>query len=202
MKTLIAIPCMDVCPSLFLKSIIGMRVFGDVEYSLLIGSLVYDARNKLCEKAINEGFDRVLWIDSDMVFQPDLFERLCKRIDEGMDYVSGLYFTRKGPKEPVIYKTIYIEKREDGKSHPVAEPYFDYPKDSLFEIVASGFGAVMMTTDLIKRMTEKYGLPFSPVYGFGEDLSFGLRVKDMGVSMYCDSSIKLGHIAYREITEE
>lgn len=202
MKTLIAVPCMDVCPTLFIKSLVGLRVFGEVEFSLSVGSLVYDARNKLCEKAIDGNFDRVLWLDSDMVFQSDLFERLSARIDEGRDFVSGLYFTRKGEVTPVIYKSMAIEKLPDGKLKPVAGKYLDYPKDSIFPITACGFGAVMMKTSAIETVRDKFGLPFAPAAGFGEDLSFCLRMTECGMQMYCDSSIKCGHVAYREITEE
>jgi hypothetical protein len=30
--------------------------------------------------------------------------------------------------------------------------------------------------------------------GFGEDISFCLRVKELGKKMYCDSSVKMGHV--------
>ena len=68
----------------------------------------------------------------------------------------------------------------------------------LFEIAGSGFGAVMMTTDLIRRCG---GQPFFPVAGFGEDFSFCLRAREAGAKLYCDGRIKLDHIgvsAYNE----
>ena len=59
-----------------------------------------------------------------------------------------------------------------------------------------------MTTDLIKRVGDMFGLPFSPILGFGEDMSFCYRVSMLGMKMWCDSSIKLGHIGFTEITED
>ena len=41
-----------------------------------------------------------------------------------------------------------------------------------------------------------------PTAGFGEDLSFCMRARDAGVQIYCDSSIKLGHVGYKTYTEE
>ena len=38
--------------------------------------------------------------------------------------------------------------------------------------------------------------------GFGEDLAFCLRVKDLGKKVYCDSRIKVGHIGYKTFGED
>lgn len=197
MKTLIAIPCMDAVNVLFMKSLLTMQLEGEVEFSLAIGSLIYDARNQLAYKAVSGGFDRVLWLDSDMTFDPDLFMKLSARVDEGAEYVSGIYFTRKAPIQPVIYKTVGM----DG-TIPQAISYKDYPQESVFDVQGTGFGAVMMTSDLIRRVSDSFGLPFSPIVGFGEDLSFCLRVTELGIPMFCDSSIKLGHIGHIEIDEK
>ncbi len=42
----------------------------------------------------------------------------------------------------------------------------------------------------------------SPMLGFGEDIRFCWRVKQLGVPMYCDSRIKVGHVGLCTITEE
>lgn len=202
MKTLIAIPCMDMVHTLFAKSVMTLQLRDQVEVSFASGSLIYDARNKLAMKAVEEGFDRVLWLDSDMVFDPDLFPKLANRLDEGYSFVSGLYFKRKAPIAPVIYERCDLVENEAHETIPVAKTFDDYPKDQLFEIKAAGFGGVMMTTELIDKVHKKYGLPFFPVAGFGEDLAFCYRCQMAGEKMYCDSSIKLKHIGLVEIGEE
>lgn len=196
MKYLIAVPCMDTIPTQFVKSLVGMRVSGTIEIAFSANSLVYDSRNLLSRKACEQGFDRVLWLDSDMVFGSDLFERLTARLDAGLDFVSGLYFRRKVPIEPTIYKTLYMKNDKI----PVADPYLDYP-EGVFEIAACGFGAVMVNTAVIQRVGEEYGLPFSPILGFSEDFSFCMRARELGFKLYCDSTIKLGHVGYKEFTE-
>ena len=201
MKYLMAIPCMDQINTMTFKSIINLRPAGDTEISVTCSSLVYDARNLLAGKAVNEGFDRVLWLDSDMTFSPDLALRLAAWLDQGYECVSGIYFRRKLPVKPVVYKDIYLLTNEHGNT-PKADPYMDYPKDQLFEVAGFGFGGVMMTTDAIRRIRDVFGLPFSPILGFGEDLSFCQRAKEIGVRMYCDSSIKLGHMGMFEVNEE
>lgn len=159
MRTLIAISCGDNCPTDFLRSLLGLEIVGEVQFTFAQGSLVYDARNKLCGIAVKEGFDRVLWFDSDMVFKPDLMKQ-----DPGEQW-------------PTPYRT------------PIAEI-----PDEPFEIAGCGFGAVMMTVDLLRTVKEQFGLPFSPAAGFGEDLSFCLRVTETGAKILCDPSITLGHV--------
>jgi len=188
MRTLIAIPCMDTVDTLFFISCMDMARPEGTQVAVSVSSLVYNARNMLAKKAIDEGFDRVLWLDSDMKFPSDIIHRLGAHLDAGLEYVSALYFTRKAEIKPVVYSGIGYKNTPDGKQ-PYATPFTDYP-EGLFEIAGSGFGAVMMTTDLIKRCGAQ---PFFPVMGFGEDFSFCLRAKQAGARMWCDSTIKLGH---------
>ena len=195
MKYLIAIPCMDTMPTAFVRSLVSTRIIGICEISFAISSLIYDARNRLAHKAAIEGFDRVLWLDSDMTYPPDLMERLASHLDAGIEMVSGLYIKRKAPIEPVIYKSGTLDT-------PTNDPYLDYPRDALFEVAGCGFGAVMMTADLIRAVGDAYGAPFSPVPGAGEDLSFCYRVRALGRKIWCDSAIKLGHVGYIEVTEQ
>lgn len=203
MKTLIAIPCMDMVHTVFMKSLMGMNRVGQTGFAFSCSSLVYDARNTLAKQAVTEGYDRVLWLDSDMDFQPDLLQKLSEDMDEGRELVSGIYFKRKAPVKPVIYKSLGYYKNEDERGvTPVAVSYEDYPKDSIFPIAACGFGGVLVTTDLIQRVGDKFGLPFSPIMGFGEDLSFCSRVTELGVEMFCDSRVKMGHVGLGTITEE
>ena len=158
-----------------------------------MSSLIYDARNKIARAAIKEKCERVLWLDSDMQFEPDLMERLSARIDEGREFVTGLYVSRKEPIRPTIYRNLEIRETEEGRKAS-APAYIDYPRDSVFEVDACGFGIVMTTVRLLKDVTGSYGLPFTPVQGFGEDMAFCIRTKELGYPLWCDSSIQAGHI--------
>lgn len=103
------------------------------------GSLVYDARNKLCDIAVKEGFDRVLWFDSDMVFKPDLMKRLCEHLDNGVSMVTGVCVTRKNPISPVIYSDIGM-RQDPGEQWPTPyrTPIAEIPEEP-FEIAGCGF---------------------------------------------------------------
>ena len=200
MSIFVAIPCMDMLHTAFFRSVIGMHVVDNVRFGTSCSSLIYDARNALVNQAIDEGHDRILWLDSDMIFEPDLMELMAADLDDGLDYVCGLFFKRKPPFTPCIFKEAgYVPEGEQLK--PFVEFYEDYPKDQIFEVKASGFGAVMMKTEAAKKVRNKYGVPFSPLIGFGEDLSFCLKMRELGYKLHCDSRIKVKHIANVAIDE-
>lgn len=193
MRTMIAIPCMDMLHADFFRSCVGLEVSGEVQWTTAQNSLIYDSRNKLAEIAIDGDFDRILWLDSDMIFDRYLFRRLSEHLDQGREMISGLYFSRKPPIHPVIYNRLRRDPMPTGGYAAAADSFADYERDSLFEIAGCGFGAVMMTVDLIRQIRDRYGPPFSPTLGFGEDLAFCLRAAWLEKTIWCDSSIKLGH---------
>lgn len=204
MKTLIAIPCMDQVYTGFMKSLLQMNRVGEIGFSIISSSLIYDARNTLAKHGVDGEFDRILWLDSDMEFEPTLLEKLSNDMDEhNCDIVGGLYFTRREPSIPVVYQKVgYFHDEEKDEVTPMALNYYEYPQDQVFPCEGIGFGAVLVKVDLVKKVQEKYGLPFSPILGFGEDLSFCIRARDVGSEIFCDSSINLGHIGLRTYGKE
>ena len=112
MKTLIAIPCMDVIEADFTDCLTELLLHhnpGEIEVKYLKASLVYDARNQLAKYVRDRGcFDYVLWLDSDMTFEPDLLDRLLEDI-EGRQAVSGLCFGRRPPFRPCIFKRLEVD---------------------------------------------------------------------------------------------
>lgn len=182
-------------------SLLNLQRPSNAFLQVIKSSLIYDARNRIAQEAITGGYDRVLWFDSDILFEPDVMMRLDKHLNDGLEYISGLYFKRQYPTEPVVFKNL-IQNQSGSELITKVDVYKDYPKNQLFEVDATGFGAVMMTVDLLKRVKDKYGLPFSPHLGLGEDMSFCWRAKQIGTKLYCDSSIKLKHIGSIAYSEE
>jgi len=205
MKTLIAIPCMDVIEADFVECLANLRHVGDVEIKFLKASLVYDARNQITKYALDKGgFDYVLWLDSDMTFGPDLMEKLLADMEpeDGpkRQAVSGLCFGRRPPFKPCIYKSLDVQQQGQ-MIYPKAEVYLDYPRDQLFEVAACGFACVMMRMDVLEAMGI-YGVPFFPVGGLGEDLTFCWRAQKLDIKFHCDSRLKIGHIMRIHVDED
>lgn len=205
MKTLIAIPCMDVIEADFVESLLNLRPVGEVEIKLLKASLVYDARNQITRYALEKGgYDFILWLDSDMTFEPDLMEKLMADIEGEEDgekkmAVTGLCFGRRPPFKPCIYN--HLEVQTNGQTVlPVCKNWFDYPRDQVFEIEACGFACLLMRMDMLEAMGI-YGVPFFPVGGLGEDLTFCWRAKKLDMKFHCDSRLKIGHIMRVHVDE-
>ena len=195
MKTLIAIPCMDMLPADFLRSLLSLQIIGEVDYDIVTSSLIYDARNHIVQHAIQKDYDFVFWLDSDTCPPWDALWRLKIGTEEGFDLMSGLYFKRRPPYGPVIYRELELVKLDGGKLDPVAEDYQDYPRGERFEIAGCGFGCCLTSVPMLRKVTEQFGiLPFMPVGGFGEDLSFCLRARRAGAKIGCDSGVLCGHI--------
>ena len=200
MRTMIAVPCMDTVHTLFFSSMMNLHKPEGTEIAISCSSLVYTARNLLAKKAIDEGFDRVLWLDSDMVFHPTLLQKLSADLDEGRDFVTALCFGRKNPVGPTIYKeTGYTQ--EDRVLTPFAKKYTEYPKNEIFEVEACGFACVLMRMDMLKAMAI-YGVPFYPVGGMGEDLTFCWRARKLDMKFWCDSRLKIGHLMRISVDEQ
>lgn len=191
MRYMIAIPCMDMVHTAFMSSLLTLTRPLDTEFCISSSSLIYDARNRLAQHAIHGKCDRVLWLDSDMALQKDTLVKMGEDMDQGMDFVSGLFFTRKAPVQPCIYREM---KRENGI--PTAEPIYDFPLDKPFEICGCGFGAVMTSTAMLRKMAAEHddGLIFSPILGWGEDFSFAIRARQSGYKLWCDPRVQPGHV--------
>ena len=193
-KILIAVPCMDMVHASFAQSLASLNKVGQCMVNFSVGSLIYDSRNKLAAKAMKEEADYILWLDSDMVFSPDLLEKL---IEDDKDMVSGIYFRRTSPWNPVIFKDSELKD-----SRLEWTDYVEYPKETLFKVAGVGFGCVLMKTDILFDMVGRFGDWFSPLYNSGEDLSFCYRAKELGYEIWCDSRIKCGHMSHQMITED
>lgn len=197
MKTLIAVPSMDQVPAPFAASLATLQKADDTIVAFQVSSLVYTARNELAATAIRLEADFILWLDSDMVFEPDTLKRLLGDYKAGKgDIISGIYFRRVPPFTPVLYDKFEIQKEGTLYSHPVKIP------DEIFEVEGCGFGCVLMPTDVLFDVMGKYGQPFDPIKGNGEDLSFCWRARQCGYKIVCDPGISCGHVSHQVITRQ
>lgn len=204
-KIMIAIPCMDYMEANFVESLTNMMCYNarqgiDATPVLLKSSLVYDARNQAAAKAVAEGYEFVLWIDSDMTFEPDLLEKMLKEMD-GKQCLSGLCFGRRPPFRPCLYKEITVEREANGGQMPHAENFYDYPRDSVVEVEGCGWACVLQRVEMLDVMLSVYGVPFFPIGGLGEDLSFCYRAKQLDYKFYADTRLKIGHLMRMAVDE-
>lgn len=188
MRLMIAVPTNDYVHADFMKSLVNLtaelnrqRIAYKVE--IVAGTLVYIARNKLACKAVNEGFTHVLWLDSDMVFHEKIVEDL---MDNGKEMVCGAFVSRRPPYGACIYSSIERNKIEKVKDFGLTP----------FRVDGCGFACVLTTVELLQAVLQKYGTTFQPTDYYGEDLAFCWRVKSIGREIWCDPTVRVGHIAH------
>ena len=190
MKVFIAVPSMDTLPALFCQSLALLQRAGDTVIGFEVGSLVYNARNNLARQAIKAEADWVLWLDSDMVFNPDFLQRMLKVCTENnIDFLTALCFRRKPPYTPCLFDR--LDKVDKGASYTAL---LSVP-EGRFQVGGCGFAGVLMSTDVLISVSAKFnGRMFDPMDGFGEDVAFCWRARQCGYDIWCDSDIEMGHV--------
>lgn len=188
MKLLIGVPTTDYVHAEFMKSLTALerkliRDGVDMDEKIIGGTLVYIARNKIAQHAINEGFTHVLWLDSDMTFGDGIVEDLlfC-----GKDMVCGAFIGRRPMFAPCVYENVHefpMKKVRQFGTEP-------------FLVDGCGFALVLTKVDVLRKVKEKYGTCFTPTEDFGEDLAFCERAKSVGTEIWCEPTVRPGHIAH------
>lgn len=183
MRLMIAIPTHDTVRHEFMTSLIGLvehlnRRGIEHRVAIVAGTLIYKAREELAAQAINGGWTHVLWLDSDMQFEPTIVDALAAA---KVDFVSGIYCTRRLPCRMTIFRSLI----------PIV--HFEEIPAGVFEIAACGFACVLTSTALLGRVLRQAGSCFTPTREFSEDLAFCARVHDAGGRMYADGRVTLGH---------
>lgn len=203
---LICVPTLDRVDASHYSSMLALRYDSRHQYSryVISNSLTYNARNAFANAAISHGFDLVIMIDADMVLDPETVNQLVTDIEEsGADLVTGLYFKRRQPAEPVILSWLDWYEHEKLGPQEIAETYEDYPRGEIFDIAGCGMGCCIMRTQLLKDVTIAYKYaPFTPLPRLSEDYAFCFRAKQIGATLMCDSRILPKHAGLKLYGEE
>ena len=160
----------------------GMKVF-----NMPTDVPTVSARNTALQVAHEMGAKALLFIDSDMEFQSDAYQRLNKV--KG-DIVCGLFYTRSAPSVPTI---MVSQAEDDGKNFSLRTIV---PDGKVMDVDACGMAFTLIREPVMKWAIEKSvkdGLPPFRHVVFGEDLDFCMRARKAGFSVKCDTSVKIAH---------
>ena len=194
MRLLIGIPTLDFVHVEFMRCLTDLLMHLkdngiDFDVDIESGTLVYLARERIVNKAIDGQYTHVLWFDSDMVFNPEVLDDL---LFSGKPFVSGIYHARRKGYASCIFQSIEVgnDKR-----------FEEYPHE-LFKIAGCGFGCVLTTTELLSAVRLHYSTCFTPMPMLGEDLAFCKRATDLGYTIWCEPTVVCGHIGHITIYPE
>ena len=155
------------------------------------------AREEMAKATLEANADYLYMVDDDMICPNDTFEKLYAH---DVDLVAPLAFTRNFPHHAVLYDV------QDGwdsmsQSHYFINHYVDnYPKDTLVECDAVGFGAALIKAEVLRGTPSPR---FMSTCGTGEDIYFCRQARKKGFRVFMDTGTKLGHLSHPiEVTEE
>lgn len=186
---LIAVPCTDYMHADFTRSLLKLSswlhrngIRHDVD--IRTGTLVYNARNSLACKAINDGFTHVMWLDSDMVFEENIVESLtfC-----GKDFVCGAFQSRRPPYGACVYSGM--------KPREPLERVKEFGKEP-FQVEGCGMACTLTAVSVLTAVQKHFATTFQPTPEFGEDLAFCWRARQLGTEIWCEPTARAGHIAH------
>lgn len=188
MKILLGMPCIKNIPTKTVGSLLKTVDRGTIDAMIVEGSLVYDARDDIARTAVDNDYDYVLYVDSDMIFTADDVKNL---LAHDADICSGLYVTRHGENKNVIYNEIITRRRFPYRAPKLIN---DNATTGYGRIAACGFGFCLIKVSVLKSMFKRYKSLFEPKWGVGEDVAFCIRAKKCGFDIFTDRDVKLGHI--------
>lgn len=186
MKVLIGVPHTGLFPYQTVHAMLSMRSKHQLQWTLIGQSLIYDSREQMAQMVIDNGFDYLFFLDSDMQPPPDIIDKL---IAHDKPIVSAMAFKRLAPFTPCFFKKVEVGK---------AEPLLEYPK-GLVEVEGVGMACCLIKREVLEQTKKPM---FFPMDRTGEDLVFCLRAREAGFKIYVDTTLDCGHVSSTTIREE
>jgi hypothetical protein len=156
-------------------------------------------RSQMASDALADGFDELMWIDSDIGFDPDDVAKLGAH---GLPIVCGVY-PKKGKNALACNLLPETDRVTFGQGGGILEigyaaTGFLLTRRSIYEDVTRAAGLPLCNQRFGRGMTP-YFLPMLVEDGdghwyLGEDFSFSERARRAGHRIYADTSIRLFHI--------
>lgn len=157
-----------------------------------VGGYVELNRNMTIKQALQNGATHIMFIDHDMIFPGDGIKKL---LEADKDVILANYNARgvvSREKNIVeIASTLKIGKKGDYKKMDPEQ----LPKDKLFKVAAGGTGFMMIKTEVFKKLPYPWFVA-AEIEGSWttEDIYFCELLQEHGFEIWCDPTIKMGHI--------
>ncbi len=185
-------------PMLFYQSVMAMVLktrekYPSMKFATMVAgnTYVHQARQSMVDSFLETKGDYMLWIDDDNIPPED---GLIKLLENQKDIVSGLYFKRRPPYEPLI-----MMKRRQGIGSERRSDIFREGAKDLLQIHSTGFGFILIKREVLEKMRELRMPHFSMKVGLGEDIWFCVQAQGAGYDIWLDPSVEVGHLGDKPI---
>ncbi|MBU0761046.1 MAG: glycosyltransferase [Nanoarchaeota archaeon] len=189
-----------------LKKETGVKVIKDDTNETVSKRRLISSRNKILQYAINENFDYVLMMDTDVIPPKNIISELlnCKK-----DIVTGLYFNNfqssgKIKLLPVAWAFItpreFEEITRDLNFGPLVKSNLDLRRHltskeaesgELFKVKYGSAGCMLLSKKVFEKV--RYGL-LDVTVSTSDDIYFFEKAREAGFEIYCYTKIKCEHL--------
>ena len=188
-RILIAVPTFEnILPDTF-KSIYNLIKTDEmiVNFDFIRGYDCARARNKICKLAINNNYDYILMVDSDIILPADT---LIKMLNDPKPICLGCY-----PRKNTKNGTFEIFKL-DQKNYINTFNYNEISGlNGKIEIKGGGFGCALIDVKILKNLTEPFFKYVEYKNGavLSEDNYFCSNATRVGYKIFADMDVICGH---------
>ena len=155
---------------------------------------VHSADNQLIKDFLdNPDATHLFHTEMDMILPDDTILKLLA-LDK--DITCGLYFIRNGEGQPCLYQKVVSSLTNPYPHSPVRI----FPTDRPFKVHCPGLGCVLFKRSVFERLPPPWFDLSADKYG--SDMYFFTHVKNAGIEVWCDPSVRCGQIDYKIISYE
>lgn len=193
---LVAIPSMGEVSMVFTAALVGMILKTKEKYpnctiklATSIRRLIHRSRAELAEAFLETDCNYLMWIDDDNPPKPD---DLNKLIELDLPIVSGLYFRRNPPYEPII-----MVERENGIGTERRPDLYRNGAKTPFKVHSTGMGFMLMKREVVENV-KALGVSLFEIRGhIGEDIWFCLQARQAGYDVMVAPEVEIAHLGDR-----
>jgi len=198
LSVFLAIPTMGDISIQFMESIVKMiletkRKYPSCEFEIVscIRKMHHRARTELAEKFLESSCTHILWVDDDNIpGENDLITLL----EDNLPLVSGIYFRREYPHNPVIIMT-----KQDGIGSEIRPDLYDPVNRPIIDVFAVGMGFMLIQREAMEKIKGVGASMFDVRGNVGEDVWFCAQAHVAGIAVKIDQKVEVGHLGDRKM---
>lgn len=159
--------------------------------SMVNGRSPAASRNIIIKQALENNFTHIFFLDDDNIPPQDVIQRL---LAHNVDIVTGLYLHHSYPHKPIIFNNTL----PDGSAlyHPLVNG-----EHELIEIENCGLGSVLINCEVFRKTRFPWvALGQLDPENWCDDFYFFRKARAAGFKIYCDLTVKVGHLGYHVVT--
>ncbi len=159
--------------------------------SMISGRSPAASRNIIIRQALENNFTHILFLDDDNIPPQDVISRL---LAHDVDMVTGLYLHHGYPHKPILFNNTL----PDGSAlyHPLVPN-----EHGLIKIENCGLGCVLIKIEVFRKVEAPWvALGQLDPENWCDDFYFFRKAQEAGFNLYCDLTVKVGHLGYHIVT--